>query len=428
MNRINTSQTGRTPLIPLDILEVQSDFEARTANELTIKEGNILFILSDGVTDGWVLARCVSHIHEDPSKEPSGLVPRSCLRKIPPEWRGRALYEYTAGNENCVRTMGLGQKMDIYARLGECLLVKLDGFDGEAGRTGYVPKLYVEIFDDNDDYCYLCESSSCVPRSVVKGASPSPALLPTFVITDHEKPKLKQVQRLGNGKDPSSKGSFVECLNAVRKVPCKNQTISFQCDAPHRVLNLNIYLIHEVVAMSASEALVEPSTAYWASNSKSLAALTPSDILCSKWDFHAFNESQLTVKQGEIQLPLSYNPGEWAAGHYSIRRSASVLSEPSNLYIKEKMTIYLWRGEWWLVKLDEVRADGGQVGFIHTRYIKVFEEKGKLMLIAEHLISAKNAHIYAKLTSLTRALMAGTICLISGYHRRARRIATDVER
>lgn len=173
MNRINTSQTGRPPLIPLDILEVQSDFEARTANELTIKEGNILFILSDGVTDGWVLARCVSHIHEDPSKEPSGLVPRSCLRKIPPEWRGRALYEYTAGNENCVRTMGLGQKMDIYARLGECLLVKLDGFDGEAGRTGYVPKLYVEIFDDNDDevlrplalkappreYCYLCESS-----------------------------------------------------------------------------------------------------------------------------------------------------------------------------------------------------------------------------------------------------------------------------
>ncbi|KAG8904517.1 cytoskeletal protein binding protein, partial [Tulasnella sp. 417] len=135
---------------PLDILDVQCGFQASTPNELTIKEEEIIFILSPGTTDGWVRVRRVSPVDKDPSKEPSGWVPRSCLKRLPPEYRGRALYEYSSENENCITMMQLGQRMDIYARLGEWLLVKLDGPDGKAGGTGYVPKHYVEILDEND--------------------------------------------------------------------------------------------------------------------------------------------------------------------------------------------------------------------------------------------------------------------------------------
>lgn len=47
MNRSDLSKLTNTSLAPLDILKVQWDFKARTPDELTIKEGDSLFILSD---------------------------------------------------------------------------------------------------------------------------------------------------------------------------------------------------------------------------------------------------------------------------------------------------------------------------------------------------------------------------------------------
>lgn len=170
MNRSDLSKLTNTSLAPLDILKVQWDFKARTPDELTIKEGDSLFILSD-TTDEWVLARHLNGPQVDVSKVPSGLVPRPYL-KVPAGCRGSALYEYKAENRNCVN-MSLGQKLDHYLTFGKWALVKLDGFGGRPGGVGYVPGNYVEIFGDGDkeifqpsafkepprEYCYLCESS-----------------------------------------------------------------------------------------------------------------------------------------------------------------------------------------------------------------------------------------------------------------------------
>lgn len=170
MNRGSRYETSR----PLDILEVQRGFEANTANELTVKEGDFLFILpSAGTRDGYVLTSlCTGTLNDthtstrqrrswvrgrpfvaayvDPSKEPSGWVPRSCLTKFPAEYRGCALYEYSSASENCIATMHLGQRMDIYARMDAWMLVKLDGSDGKGGGTGYVPSHYIELLDQDD--------------------------------------------------------------------------------------------------------------------------------------------------------------------------------------------------------------------------------------------------------------------------------------
>ncbi|KAG9033628.1 cytoskeletal protein binding protein [Tulasnella sp. UAMH 9824] len=151
---------------PIDILDVKHGFEATTANELTAKEGDFLFILSAGARDGWVRARPFASVYEDPSKEPSGWVPRSCLTKLPAEYRGCALYEYSAASENCIATMHLGQRMDIYARMADWLLVKLDGSDGKVGGTGYVPSQYVEILDEDDAEISQPPALKALPREV----------------------------------------------------------------------------------------------------------------------------------------------------------------------------------------------------------------------------------------------------------------------
>lgn len=128
---------------------VQWGFEARESDELTIKEGDQLFLLSAGTGTGneWVPARRLSGPQADVSKVPSGLVPLSYLKKSEPLCRGSALYGYVAENRHCIN-MRVGWKLDIYLTMGKWMLVKLDGFDGKSGGLGYVPGNYVEIFDE----------------------------------------------------------------------------------------------------------------------------------------------------------------------------------------------------------------------------------------------------------------------------------------
>ncbi|KAG8939605.1 cytoskeletal protein binding protein [Tulasnella sp. 424] len=164
MNRSNLSKLTNTNLAPLDILVVQWDFEARATDELTIKEGDQLYILSD-TTDEWVLARRITGPQVDTSKVPSGLVPRPYLKMSPPSSRGSALYEYKAENKNCVN-MSLGRKLDVYLIFGKWTLVKLDGFGGRPGGVGYVPGNYVEIFGDDDKEILQPSAFKEPPREV----------------------------------------------------------------------------------------------------------------------------------------------------------------------------------------------------------------------------------------------------------------------
>ncbi|KIO17590.1 hypothetical protein M407DRAFT_227966 [Tulasnella calospora MUT 4182] len=150
MSRKNAGATQNTSSAPLDVMVAQWDFTARTNDELTINEGDHLFIISSGAGEEWIQARHVTGAQVDTSKSSSGLVPRIYLEKLKPLCRGSALYEYKAENENCV-SMRLGQKLDVYMTQGKWMLVKLDVFNGKPGGLGYVPGNYVDVFDSGKE-------------------------------------------------------------------------------------------------------------------------------------------------------------------------------------------------------------------------------------------------------------------------------------
>ncbi|KAG8913858.1 cytoskeletal protein binding protein [Tulasnella sp. 408] len=165
MNRNNASALPNANLAPVDIMEVQWAFEARERDELTIKEGDQLFLLSAGAANEWVPARRVSGPQANASDEPSGLVPMSYLKKLKPLCRGSALYAYEAENRNCI-SMRVGWKLDIYSALGPWVLVKVDRFNGQPGGLGYVPGIYLDIFDEGEKEIFQPAALKEPPREV----------------------------------------------------------------------------------------------------------------------------------------------------------------------------------------------------------------------------------------------------------------------
>ncbi|KAG8901537.1 cytoskeletal protein binding protein [Tulasnella sp. 417] len=170
MNKTNAATSQSISAALLDIMVAQWDFKARVNDELTISEGDRLFVLPGGGEE-WAHVRHVTGAQADTSKSPSGLVPLKYLGKLEPLSRGSALYQYEPENENCVR-MKLGQKLDVYMTMGKWMLVKLDVFRGKAGGLGYVPGNYVDVFDGRGDEVLQPSTFKEPPREVWNPSQP----------------------------------------------------------------------------------------------------------------------------------------------------------------------------------------------------------------------------------------------------------------
>ncbi|KAG8912231.1 hypothetical protein FRC01_005213, partial [Tulasnella sp. 417] len=93
----------------------------------------------------WAAVRKIGKPGTDTSS--AGLVPKSYLKAESPIFRGYALYTYESDSPECVEVY-LGQKLSVYATLGEWVVVKLDGYGESAGDIPYLLKSYIKRFDD----------------------------------------------------------------------------------------------------------------------------------------------------------------------------------------------------------------------------------------------------------------------------------------
>lgn len=154
--------------LPVDVVTALYDFQATADDELTINEGQVLYLVEDNrKTEQWALVR--TRVRPD---APSGLVPWTYIESDKPSFRASALYSFASQISDEIE-MVAGQSLSVYGPARENALVKLDDLNGQVGRVGYVPQSYIKEFQSDkkeelgpisskdlpERYCSLCEGT-----------------------------------------------------------------------------------------------------------------------------------------------------------------------------------------------------------------------------------------------------------------------------
>ncbi|KAI8085032.1 uncharacterized protein BX664DRAFT_338374 [Halteromyces radiatus] len=124
----------------LQVCQALYDYEARTPDEITINENDILYVIEKEDNDWWK-AELKQISNEEPG--PIGLVPASYLEEVSPIGKVRAEYDYDAQQEEEL-SFTEGQEMWLLERDDpDWYLVKLD-----TGDIGLAPANYVLVIED----------------------------------------------------------------------------------------------------------------------------------------------------------------------------------------------------------------------------------------------------------------------------------------
>ncbi|KAK4560829.1 cytoskeletal protein binding protein [Recurvomyces mirabilis] len=123
-------------MVFVDVCRAVYDYAPQSAEELEIKEGDLLFILEKSSDDDWW--KCKKKAASDDDEEPEGLVPNNYVESIQPLYKAKALYDYTRQTDE-----------ELSFRDEE----RLDVFDdsdpdwtlvGGNGEYGFAPAIYIE--------------------------------------------------------------------------------------------------------------------------------------------------------------------------------------------------------------------------------------------------------------------------------------------
>ncbi|KAJ0165277.1 Actin cytoskeleton-regulatory complex protein sla1 [Colletotrichum tanaceti] len=121
----------------LGVYKAVYDYVPQAAGELTIKDGDVLYVTEKNAEDDWWKAKKKASADDD--EEPEGLVPNNYVEEAQPVARARALFEYTRQTDEEL-SFPEDAVLDVYDTSDpDWILVGLDG------DFGFVPANYIEL-------------------------------------------------------------------------------------------------------------------------------------------------------------------------------------------------------------------------------------------------------------------------------------------
>ncbi|GAA99423.1 uncharacterized protein L969DRAFT_93884 [Mixia osmundae IAM 14324] len=197
----------------LGLARAEFDYEAREAEEVSIKEGDVLYIIEDDDAEWWKIRAKVSPSSDEPEGA-TGLVPASYLEPMQPISRAIATYAYQATNEEELTVVD-DEPLNVYEDDGEWTLVGRVDESGQRG-VGYMPTSYLTITDETvspvaaheEDEVYeeaeenapiAIASAPSVPALARNGATKTPVKIWSVSELDGKKKKKKGSLGIGNG-------------------------------------------------------------------------------------------------------------------------------------------------------------------------------------------------------------------------------------
>ncbi|ESZ94132.1 hypothetical protein SBOR_5486 [Sclerotinia borealis F-4128] len=118
------------------------DYVPAGEGELTIKEGDILYVLEKSTEDDWWKAKKKASAEDE--DEPVGLIPSNYIQQAEPSSKARALYDYTRQTDEELSFAEDAQLEVFDTSDPDWILV---GFEGE---YGFVPANYIELSEEEE--------------------------------------------------------------------------------------------------------------------------------------------------------------------------------------------------------------------------------------------------------------------------------------
>ncbi|KAI7492382.1 hypothetical protein KC367_g9118, partial [Hortaea werneckii] len=123
-------------MVFVDVVRALYDYPANSAEELTISENDILFVLEKSTEDDWW--KCKRKAASDDDEEPEGLVPNNYVEKVQPSKAAKALYDYSKQTDEEL-SFEEGAQLEVYDESDpDWTLV------GSRGQYGFAPAIYIE--------------------------------------------------------------------------------------------------------------------------------------------------------------------------------------------------------------------------------------------------------------------------------------------
>ncbi|KAG9703313.1 hypothetical protein KCU77_g5725, partial [Aureobasidium melanogenum] len=131
------------------------DYVPQSEGELTLTEGDLLFVLDNNSDDDWWKAK--KKAMSDDEDEPEGLIPNNYIEQAQPLYQAKALYDYTKQTDEEI-SFPEEARLDVYDTSDDdWTLVGLNG------QYGFAPAIYIE------------KASAGAASSVVPAAPAMPA-------------------------------------------------------------------------------------------------------------------------------------------------------------------------------------------------------------------------------------------------------------
>ncbi|KAK3072789.1 cytoskeletal protein binding protein, partial [Teratosphaeriaceae sp. CCFEE 6253] len=123
-------------MVFVDVCRAVYDYAPQSAEELEIREGDLLFILDKAADDDWW--RCKKKAASEDDDEPEGLVPNNYVEHVAPAYHARALYDYSRQTDEEL-SFREEAPLEVYDDTDpDWTLV------GAAGEYGFAPANYIE--------------------------------------------------------------------------------------------------------------------------------------------------------------------------------------------------------------------------------------------------------------------------------------------
>ncbi|KAK4649428.1 cytoskeletal protein binding protein [Podospora bellae-mahoneyi] len=157
----------------LGVYKALYDYTPQAEGELSITEGDVLYVLEKSTDDDWWKAKKKATAEDE--DEPVGLIPNNYIEEVKPESKARALYEYTRQTDEEL-SFPEDAQLDVYDTTDpDWILV------GYQGDFGFAPANYIEIAAGGQKQEEAAPSIPTPPPLPVRtpsDAAPSPALPP----------------------------------------------------------------------------------------------------------------------------------------------------------------------------------------------------------------------------------------------------------
>lgn len=158
----------------IGIYKAVYDYAPQSEGELTLTEGNLLYILSKDGGDGWWKAK--KKANGDDEEEPEGLIPENYVEEAQPSSHARSLYEYTRQTDEEI-SFPDDAKLAIYDSSDDDWV--LAGYEGE---YGFAPANYIDL----DGAEAGAAGAAAAAHEEVEDDEPPPPALPTrHPVTDY---------------------------------------------------------------------------------------------------------------------------------------------------------------------------------------------------------------------------------------------------